>query len=132
MGTLGLDDSVSPQNTQSPIQVLRCGSYADKCIGKKNRKNFVNIRLVTGDHLDTAMVVAKKAKIIGVHDDEINCAMLGCEFEEYVRGVGLSINNDDEIVIEQQAKQPLMELISNLRVIALCEPIHKRMLVAVL
>lgn len=57
--TFGLDDPIRETVIES-IQLIKYGQvledYADKA--KKNIKNQVNVRMVTGDHIQTALTVA--------------------------------------------------------------------------
>jgi magnesium-transporting ATPase (P-type) len=58
LGTFGLEDSVRDDVDKS-IQLIKYGTLlGDHVDRKKGAKNQVNIRMITGDHLDTALHVA--------------------------------------------------------------------------
>ena len=49
---------------------------------KKNNQNMVNVRLITGDHIETAKYVACKAGIIKRVDNVNGVVMTGEEFRQ--------------------------------------------------
>ena len=64
LGTFGLDDPVS-FDVHRPIQMIRFGHNFD---AEPRDNNQVNVRMVTGDHIETAKYVALKTKIVN-HDE---------------------------------------------------------------
>lgn len=78
--TFGLEDPVS-ENVHKPIQMIRFGHNDDNIELRDN--NQVNVRMVTGDHLETAKYVALKTNIVSL--DECNLegiALTGEQFRE--------------------------------------------------
>lgn len=75
-----MDDPVS-ENVHKPIQMIRFGHNDDNIELRDN--NQVNVRMVTGDHLETAKFVALKTNIVSL--DECNLegiALTGEQFRE--------------------------------------------------
>lgn len=65
----GIDDPIREEVNKS-IQLIRYGTVlADNVDRSKGAKNQVNIRMITGDHVSTALHVALKAGIIS-HEDQ--------------------------------------------------------------
>ena len=82
LGTFGLDDPVS-DNVHKPIHMIRFGHNDDNIELRDN--NQVNVRMVTGDHLETAKYVALKTNIVSL--DECNLegiALTGEQFREQI------------------------------------------------
>lgn len=67
LGTFGLDDPIS-YDVYKPIHLIRFGHNDDSIESRDN--NQVNVRMVTGDHLETAKFVALKTGIVSL--DECN------------------------------------------------------------
>ena len=65
LGTFGLDDPLN-EGVEEAIKLIKYGTTNAEEIEKTkgSHKNTVNIRLVTGDHLATALKVAIDCKII--------------------------------------------------------------------
>ena len=79
LGTFGLDDPIS-EDVHKPIHLIRFGHNDDSISGDNNQ---VNVRMVTGDHLETAKYVALKTGIVSL--DECNLegiALTGDQFRE--------------------------------------------------
>jgi len=80
------------------------------------------VRLVSGDHLETAKAVAKKSGILTEEEekDGTYAVMTGDKFEKMV-------GKDEDAMIE---KMPMFqEIMSELRVLARAKPCHKYMIV---
>ena len=67
LGTFGLEDPIS-KDVHKPIHLIRFGHNDDSIENRDN--NQVNVRMVTGDHLETAKFVALKTGIVNL--DECN------------------------------------------------------------
>jgi len=64
LGTFGLEDSVR-EDVDKSIQLIKYGTLlGDNVDRKKGAKNQVNIRMITGDHMETALHVALAVGII--------------------------------------------------------------------
>ena len=66
LGTFGLEDPIR-EGVPEAIKLIRYGTNDQEKIDKikqSSNKNTVNIRMVTGDHLQTALKVAVEAGII--------------------------------------------------------------------
>lgn len=65
LATFGLDDPIR-STVQESIQLIKYGTtiYENIDMNTKGIKNQVNIRMVTGDHIDTAIQVAMRVGII--------------------------------------------------------------------
>lgn len=64
LGTFGLDDPVS-ETVNDRIHMIRYG-HANQTIEPKDSQ--VNVRMVTGDHLETAKHVALRTGIISLDE----------------------------------------------------------------
>ena len=74
LGTFGLEDSVRDDVDKS-IQLIKYGTLLEDKRGdnvdrKRGAKNQVNIRMVTGDHMDTALHVARQVGIITEEEEK--------------------------------------------------------------
>lgn len=67
LGTFGLYDEIS-FDVHKPIHLIRFGHNDDSI--EMRDANQVNVRMVTGDHLETAKYVALKTGIVSL--DECN------------------------------------------------------------
>lgn len=85
LGTFGLEDSVRDDVDKS-IQLIKYGTLlGDHVDRKKGAKNQVNIRMITGDHLDTALYVALQVGIITEEEQNIKgIFMTGEKFREAI------------------------------------------------
>jgi len=64
LGTFGLEDPVR-EDVDKSIQLIKYGTLlGEKVDRKKGAKNQVNIRMITGDHMQTALHVALQVGII--------------------------------------------------------------------
>lgn len=85
--TFGLDDPIRNTVTES-IQLIKYGQiledYADKV--KKGIKNQANVRMVTGDHIQTALTIAQRVGII--NQEERNLDGVALTGEEFRRRIG--------------------------------------------
>lgn len=72
VGTFGLDDPIR-ENVQDSIRLIKYGSSEINNIDKntKGLKNQVNIRMVTGDHLETALKIAVDTEIISQEESKL-------------------------------------------------------------
>jgi len=87
LGTFGLEDSVRDDVDKS-IQLIKYGTLlGDNVDRKKGAKNQVNIRMVTGDHMDTALHVALEVGIITEEERDIKgIYMTGEQFRTAIGG----------------------------------------------
>ena len=71
IGTFGLKDPLRP-NVKSVVNAVK-------------QKGFVNVRMISGDHYETAKKVAKKAGILSESDlQNKNCVMDAEQFRDEV------------------------------------------------
>jgi len=83
LGTFGLEDPIR-ESVHKAVQMIRYGTvFEDKVDRSRGAKNQVNIRMVTGDHMDTALYVAVKAGIISEEEASLDGI---CMTGEYFRG----------------------------------------------
>lgn len=81
LGTFGLDDPVRT-DIEVPINLIKYG-HTDAGVETTTQ---VNVRLITGDHLETAKTIALRAGIVRPNEMTIDmCAMTG---EEFRRAIG--------------------------------------------
>lgn len=75
-------------SVKDSIQLIRYGTVISEKVNRtKGAKNQVNIRMITGDHIETALYVAKKVGIIS--EEEANydgIYMTGEQFRESIGG----------------------------------------------
>ena len=85
LATFGLDDPIREHVGES-IQLIRYGAVLGENIDRnKGVTNQVNIRMVTGDHLETALYVAKEVGIITEKESKIQgFFMTGDMFREAI------------------------------------------------
>lgn len=121
LATFGLEDPI--RNTvQESIQLIKYGQILEENVDKvkKGIKNQVNIRMVTGDHIETAMSVAQKVGIINPEERGLEgIAMTGEEFRKKI-GEYQKIWEADhqEWRIKFQRKMQFYAVKKNLRIIA--------------
>ena len=85
LGTFGLEDPVR-EDVDKSIQLIKYGTLlGDNVDRKKGAKNQVNIRMITGDHMQTALHVALKVGIITEEEQNIKgIFMTGDQFREAI------------------------------------------------
>ena len=80
LGTFGMDDPLRTDIDQS-IKYIRYGSLESD----ENEGNQVNIRMVSGDHIDSAKIVALRTGIIKQEEMHLNgIAMTGDQFRQEI------------------------------------------------
>ena len=80
IGTFGLDDPLR-QDIEESIQYIKYGQLLPE---GETLAPQVNVRMVTGDHLDTAIAVATKVGIISHSETAAEFAMTGEQFREAI------------------------------------------------
>lgn len=130
-----MDDPLRP-NIEESINLLKYG-ISDKDGDMNEGSQQVNIRMVTGDHLDTAKTVALRCGIIRpdqMHQQGI--AMTGSQFQESI-GIGQYTKiwdpNTQEHKIQfadEAAEKRFNNVKKNLKIIARCTAEDKFILVA--
>lgn len=71
LGSFGLEDKVRG-GVQEAIQLIRYGAIVGDQIDKsKGARNQVNVRMITGDHLETAIQVAVEVGILSETESKI-------------------------------------------------------------
>ena len=113
-------------------------SKVQSCVKYAREHAMLNVRLVSGDHIDTAKSVAIKTGILQpeeVHAD--NAIMTGDSFyqeigQEIDDSIQASQSQDGEVQIElsQETKEKFKRIAQNLRVLARASAHHKYLLVA--
>lgn len=115
MGAFALEDNLRDK-------VLRSVQYA--------QKGHITVRMVSGDHLETAVAVAIKAGIVSEEDSKqrYSC-MTGEEFRKLVGGIRKSIEPDGSVKLEIQNKKEFQSIANRLRVLGRSNPHDKHLLV---
>lgn len=82
LGTFGLEDPVRPE-IENPVSLIKYG-HTDPGLDSAPQ---VNVRMITGDHLETAKAIAVRAGIVSPNEltGSDMCAMTG---EEFRRAIG--------------------------------------------
>ena len=83
--------------------------------------NNMNIRIISGDHLETAKQVAKKAGVLS--EEESNSEYAVMHAEKFEVKVGM---NEEGKVADMQTFRTIM---NDLKVVARAKPVHKFMIV---
>ena len=99
-------------------------SSAQKC-----RRAGINIRMVTGDNLDTARAIAIQAGILDRNDKNRFACMEGKEFREYCNGLKQVTDENGKVKDSIGNKSRFREVQSQLKVLARSTPEDKYMLV---
>lgn len=102
LGTFGLKDEISHDQVVRPIKLLRYGK--EDVATASYQREYVKVRMFTGDHPATAFAVAQETGIISEADlegkDQDQVAMLASDicdqFKEFCR------IEDDEIVCDEE------------------------------
>jgi len=82
LSTFALDDPIV-DDIQETVQLIRYGHA--KTLADSSDSNQVNIRMVTGDHIDTAKWVGVKTGIVKEEELDVeNCVMTGVQFREHI------------------------------------------------
>jgi Ca2+ transporting ATPase len=91
---------------------------------------MINVRMVSGDNIDTATAVAIKAGIITEEESKHhNTCMTGEEFRRLVGEVRKEIDGEGKERVIIQNKEDFKAIIKNLRVLARAVPYDKYLLV---
>lgn len=69
LATFALENKVR-DNVKESIQMIRFGKLIENEEETKGEMNQVNVRLISGDHVDTALYIAKEVGII--NEQEMN------------------------------------------------------------
>jgi P-type Ca2+ transporter type 2B len=100
-----------------------------KCIRYAREQGHLNIRLVSGDHIETAKAVAIKSGILRQEEAGRNYAvMTGEEFRNHV-GLIQEVNNDGAIESNLENEDAFREIAEHIRVLARATPDDKLKLV---
>ena len=136
LGTFGLKDTISHDQVVRPIKLLRYGK--EDAAAASYQREYVKVRMFTGDHLDTAFAVARECGIVSDADlegkEQEQVAMLAsdiCEqFKEFCR------IEDGEIVCDEEnydsLKSTFRGFAGSVKVVARCTPEDKYFLVKLL
>lgn len=96
LASFGLEDPIRPE-VQKSIKRIRFGE-ADENDNKRGAKNSVNIRMISGDHIETCKYVAKKVGIITENEAKIKGVfMTGEMFRQEIGGYSKSYNEEKKI-----------------------------------
>lgn len=132
IGTFGLEDPIRP-GVENSIQLIRYGAILGERVDRsKGAKNQVNIRMVTGDHVDTALYVAKETGIISEEESNLHGIYLtGDQFREAV-GEYTKIWDEQaqKWIVEFKEPERFKEVKSRLRIIARATAEDKFLLIA--
>lgn len=125
LGTFGIEDPLR-DDIQESVNLIRYGHTE-----RTQELNQVNIRMVTGDHLDTAISVAVQSGIIKTMEQSSEgIALTGEQFREKI-GRYTKIYDPDkgQHIIDFDNYQQFDEVKKKIRVIARCTPEDKLVLV---
>lgn len=130
--SFGLEDPLRPEVTNS-IQLIRYGAVlGDKVDRSKGAKNQVNIRMISGDHIDTALYVAVQVGILTEAEAKIQgFFMTGEEFREQIgdyQKIWDPVSKRYSIEFRDPDRFKIVK--SRLRVIARATPEDKLLLIA--
>lgn len=82
VGTFGLEDPLREEIPEC-VQLIRFGSISND--DREESRDQVNVRMISGDHLETCRVVAVKAGIVTEEESfEPGVVMTGDEFREAI------------------------------------------------
>ena len=128
LATFGMDDPLRPDIEES-IQFIRHGS-ADAA--ESSGGNQVNIRMVTGDHIDTAKAVALRTGLVKQEELQLKgIAMSGDEFRDAIRGYNKIWDpTNQEFRVEFMEQKRFDEVKKRLKIIARCTSEDKFVLVS--
>ena len=127
--TFGMDDPLRP-NIEEAIQYIRYGQL--ESAGEPADGNQVNIRMVTGDHIETAKRVALKTGIVKSEELQLNgIAMTGEQFRDAIGEYSKIWDpTHGEFRIEFAEQRKFDDVKKRLKVIARCTSEDKFVLVA--
>lgn len=127
LGTFGLEDPIK-DNVDKPIQFVRYGHNED---GDIKDNNQVNVRMVTGDHLETAKCVALRTGIISIDEHNLEgIAMTGEQFREAIGPYSKYYDNiDKEMRINFEDEKAFEKTKRRVKIIARATPEDKFILV---
>ena len=82
------DQTLDELSVKDAIQLIRYGTILSEKVNRsKGAKNQVNIRMITGDHIETALYVAKKVGIISEEESNLEgIYMTGQQFRQAIGG----------------------------------------------
>ena len=128
LATFGMDDPLRPDIEES-IQFIRHGS-ADAA--ESSGGNQVNIRMVTGDHIDTAKAVALRTGLVKQEELQLKgIAMSGDEFRDAIGGYNKIWDpTNQEFRVEFMEQKRFDEVKKRLKIIARCTSEDKFVLVS--
>jgi Ca2+ transporting ATPase len=89
----------------------------------------INVRMVTGDNIDTAIAIAKKANILPEAATFGNACMEGIVFRAAVGGIVQELNERGEKIERLENMDTFEKIQSELRVLARSSPLDKYLLV---
>lgn len=116
IGSFGLRDQLRP----------RVGS----CIAYARENAYLNIRLVSGDHIDTARMVAIKAGILKSSESGSRHAVMHAkDFRQEVGQLKHVRTDDDELIVELENIERFRQIVHDLRVLARADATDKYILV---
>ena len=128
LGTFGLDDPVR-KGIREEINILQ---YGDKNADQsaQDKKETVVVKMVSGDHLETAKAIAIEAGIIDEKEallDDI--AMTGDQFREKLGQYDIYTDENNMESIRFQKKSTFNTINKRVRVIARATPIDKFLMI---
>ena len=129
LGTFGMDDPLRP-NINDAIKYIRYGQLDNA--GEQLEGNQVNIRMVTGDHIETAKAVAVHTGIVKPEELQLNgIAMTGDQFRDSIgqyQKIWDPQHNEFRVEFSEQRK--FDDVKKRLKIIARCTSEDKFVLVA--
>jgi len=85
--TFGLEDEIRDNTVVESIQLIKYGQIIEQNVEqvKKGQKNQVNVRMVTGDHIETAKAIALRVGIVSQEEKDLDgIALTGALFRERI------------------------------------------------
>lgn len=131
IGTIGLEDPIR-EGVDQAVQLIKHGVIKDKVDRSRGAIGNVNIRMVTGDHISTALYVAQEAGIIT--EDEQSVKGIFMTGEQFREAIGTYDKIWDESIqkynFEFHDRQKFNDVKMTLRIIARATSEDKQLLVA--
>ena len=132
LATFGLEDPIRDGIAKS-VQLIRYGTVLDESIDRsKGAKNQVNIRMITGDHIDTALHVATRSGVIT--EEEQGCEGLFMTGEQFRKAIGsyerVWSEKDKKYVIQFEEMARFKAVKARLRIIARASAEDKLLLIS--
>lgn len=126
LGTFGLADPLR-ENIESSVNLLQYGQHPAPA-GKQSKG--VAVRIVSGDHLETAKRIAVEAGIVSAEEVDVDgVALTGHEFRRRIGPVDLVEDEYGQASLEFQNTEAFKRVHHRVRIIARATPRDKQLLI---